>query len=78
MYAAIPHRSLNYMYIIINILVERVFTSCIFSAFSIYQPEQILALIRELCRLVLKLRILTASGLMWPLMAAVPLVDAGP
>lgn len=29
MYTAIPHRSLNYMYIIINILVERVFTSCI-------------------------------------------------
>lgn len=31
MYTAIPHRSLNYMYIIINILVERVLRHAFFS-----------------------------------------------
>lgn len=33
---------------------------------------------RELCRLILNLWILTMSDVLWPLMAAVPLVDVGP
>lgn len=64
-----PFRIQVYMIFFMYVLVRHAFPNKLDPSTSVFG---------ELCRLVLKLWILTTPGAPWPLIAAVPQVDAGP